>query len=64
MELILQERGSAQEMFAFENKLQRRQDLTKEFLASPVIFLRKWMGEVKNLFWFNRKMYVKYNLDV
>ncbi|XP_066492564.1 uncharacterized protein [Tiliqua scincoides] len=45
VELILQERCSAQEMFAFENEFQRRQDFTKEFLASPVIFLRKWMGE-------------------
>ncbi|XP_053131403.1 uncharacterized protein LOC128336186 [Hemicordylus capensis] len=45
VELMLQERESSQEATAFDNGFQRHQSLAKEFLASPVIFLRKWMGE-------------------
>ncbi|XP_063002860.1 uncharacterized protein LOC134412780 [Elgaria multicarinata webbii] len=46
VELMLQEKGGAQGIGgAFENEFQPWLNVTKELLASPVIFLRKWMGE-------------------
>nr|XP_028563491.1 uncharacterized protein LOC114585224 isoform X1 [Podarcis muralis]XP_028563493.1 uncharacterized protein LOC114585224 isoform X1 [Podarcis muralis] len=45
VDLILQERGRAQGICAFEDGFPSRQNGTKEILASPMVFLRKWMGE-------------------
>ncbi|XP_054857860.1 uncharacterized protein LOC129344960 [Eublepharis macularius] len=43
--LILQEQDSAQKILASEKRDQPPLSLAKELLASPVFFLRKWMGE-------------------
>ncbi|XP_025065844.1 uncharacterized protein LOC102382846 [Alligator sinensis] len=45
VELIVQERGKAQELYATADRSEQKQHLAKELLGSPVIFLRKWMGE-------------------
>ncbi|XP_061461386.1 uncharacterized protein LOC133374439 [Rhineura floridana] len=45
VELILQERESTQGTCVVKNGFQPRPNKTKELLASPVVFLRKWMGE-------------------
>ncbi|XP_067422127.1 uncharacterized protein [Emydura macquarii macquarii] len=45
VELIVREREKAQELYTATDRAEQNQHLTKELLASPVIFLRKWMGE-------------------
>ncbi|XP_019401221.1 PREDICTED: uncharacterized protein LOC109317163 isoform X1 [Crocodylus porosus] len=45
VELIVQERDEAQELYASADRAEQNQHLAKELLGSPVIFLRKWMGE-------------------
>ncbi|CAM2104105.1 unnamed protein product [Caretta caretta] len=42
---IVQEREKAQELYTATDRSEQNKHLTKELLASPVIFLRKWMGE-------------------
>ncbi|XP_078535949.1 uncharacterized protein LOC144822378 isoform X2 [Lissotriton helveticus] len=45
VELIAREREEAQKMIPSSDGSQQHQPLGKELLVSPVIFLRKWMGE-------------------
>ncbi|CAM5104546.1 unnamed protein product, partial [Natator depressus] len=45
VELIVREREKAQELYTATDRSEQNKHLTKELLASPVIFLRKWMGE-------------------
>ncbi|XP_050784765.1 uncharacterized protein LOC127037293 [Gopherus flavomarginatus] len=45
VELIVREREKAQELYTATDRSEQNKHLTKELLASPVIFLRKWMSE-------------------
>nr|XP_048680379.1 uncharacterized protein LOC125624080 isoform X2 [Caretta caretta] len=45
LQQIVQEREKAQELYTATDRSEQNKHLTKELLASPVIFLRKWMGE-------------------
>ncbi|XP_039363697.1 uncharacterized protein LOC120387279 isoform X3 [Mauremys reevesii] len=45
VELIVRERERAQKLYTATDRCEQNKYLTKELLASPVIFLRKWMGE-------------------
>ncbi|XP_069077690.1 uncharacterized protein [Pleurodeles waltl] len=45
VELIAREREEAQKMISTSEGTKQHQPIGKELLVSPVIFLRKWMGE-------------------
>ncbi|XP_041096804.1 uncharacterized protein LOC121308457 [Polyodon spathula] len=44
-ELIARERQQARELLDVADRTDRHQAISKELLANPIIFLRKWMGE-------------------
>lgn len=47
--LIHRERSKAEELLAAKEGSKRLIEMSRELLTDPLIFLRKWLGEVRSL---------------